>query len=146
VLYTRLYSLLHLSIVLMKVRYSDVLEWERGQRNMCQVLGPFVLLDFTMCGPFSFGERFETYEPFISIIFSVLSGRGKLTILNQYIREHDYTQLCDQIWGPPTLLCTGCGHHFLSLGVKQPGREADNFPHTWVKMRGAESVDTGARL
>jgi hypothetical protein len=39
---------------------------------MSRVLGAFGLLDFTMLRPFSFGSRFETYEPF--------SGRGKLRI------------------------------------------------------------------
>jgi hypothetical protein len=33
---------------------------------MSQVVGVFVLLDFTM---FSLGALFETYEPFISLIF-----------------------------------------------------------------------------
>jgi hypothetical protein len=27
--------------------------------------------------PFSLGARFETYEPFISLIFQIFSGRGK---------------------------------------------------------------------
>jgi hypothetical protein len=34
---------------------------------MSQVLGAFGMLDFTM---FSLGARFETYEPFISLIFN----------------------------------------------------------------------------
>jgi hypothetical protein len=41
---------------------------------MSQVLGAFGLLDITM---FSLGTRFETYEPFISLIFQFFSGRGK---------------------------------------------------------------------
>jgi hypothetical protein len=36
---------------------------------MSQVLGAFGLLDFTMLRPFSFGGRFEAYEPFIPLIF-----------------------------------------------------------------------------
>jgi hypothetical protein len=28
-------------------------------------------------GPFSLGARFETYEPFIALIFKFFSGRGK---------------------------------------------------------------------
>jgi hypothetical protein len=36
---------------------------------MGQVLGAFGMLDFTMLRPFSLGARFETYEPFISLIF-----------------------------------------------------------------------------
>jgi hypothetical protein len=40
-------------------------------------------------GPFSIGGPFETYEPFISLIFLFFSGRGKLRILNQWIWEHD---------------------------------------------------------
>jgi hypothetical protein len=44
--------------------------WVRGQRKMRQLLGAFGLLDFTMLGrPFSFGARFETYKPFIYLIF-----------------------------------------------------------------------------
>jgi hypothetical protein len=31
---------------------------------------------------FSLGARFETYEPFISLIFQFFSGRGKPRILN----------------------------------------------------------------
>jgi hypothetical protein len=37
---------------------------------MSQVLGTLGLLDFTCYGPFSSGGLFETYEPFISLIFS----------------------------------------------------------------------------
>jgi hypothetical protein len=37
---------------------------------MSQVLGAFGLLDFTMLRPvLVLGARFETYEPFISLIF-----------------------------------------------------------------------------
>jgi hypothetical protein len=36
---------------------------------MSQVLGAFGLLVFTMLLPFSLGAHFETYEPFISLIF-----------------------------------------------------------------------------
>jgi hypothetical protein len=39
--------------------------------------------------PFSLCARFETYEPFISLIFNFFSGRGKSWILNQWIRGHD---------------------------------------------------------
>jgi hypothetical protein len=28
-------------------------------------------------GPFSLGVRFESYEPYISLIFQIISGRGK---------------------------------------------------------------------
>jgi hypothetical protein len=28
-------------------------------------------------GPFSLGPRLETYEPFVSLIFKIVSGRGK---------------------------------------------------------------------
>jgi hypothetical protein len=34
-------------------------------------------------GPFSLGERFETYEPFISLIFQIFSGRGELRVTNR---------------------------------------------------------------
>jgi hypothetical protein len=45
---------------------------------MSQVLGAFGLLDFTPCYiPFSFGAHFETYEPFISLVFQFFSGGGK---------------------------------------------------------------------
>jgi hypothetical protein len=36
---------------------------------MIQVLGTFGLLDFTMLRPVQLDVRFETYEPFISLIF-----------------------------------------------------------------------------
>jgi len=39
---------------------------------MSQELDTFGLLDFAMLGPFSFGARFETYEPFISLIFQII--------------------------------------------------------------------------
>jgi hypothetical protein len=42
---------------------------------MSQVLGAFRLLDFTMLGLFSLGGRFETYEPFISLIFNFFGPR-----------------------------------------------------------------------
>jgi hypothetical protein len=42
---------LSLSLVRMEVRDSEVLSWVRGQRKMCQVLGAFGLLDFTMLQP-----------------------------------------------------------------------------------------------
>jgi hypothetical protein len=42
-------------------------------------------------GPFLLGLRFETYEPFISLIFNFVSGRGKPRILNQRISGHTYT-------------------------------------------------------
>jgi hypothetical protein len=40
---------------------------------MSQVLGAFGLLDFTTSryGPFPLGARFETYDPFISLIFQI---------------------------------------------------------------------------
>jgi hypothetical protein len=39
---------------------------------MSQVLGAFGLLDLTMLWPFLLGGDFETYEPFISLIFKFL--------------------------------------------------------------------------
>jgi uncharacterized MAPEG superfamily protein len=42
---------------------------------MSQVLGAFGLLDFICYGPLSFGARFETYEPFISLIFQFFGLR-----------------------------------------------------------------------
>jgi hypothetical protein len=47
---------------------------------MSQVLGAFGLLDppISSCnGPFSLGGSFEIYEPFISLIFQFISGRGE---------------------------------------------------------------------
>jgi hypothetical protein len=38
---------------------------------MSQVLGAFGLLDFTMLWPVPPGAHFETYEPFISLIFQI---------------------------------------------------------------------------
>jgi hypothetical protein len=32
-------------------------------------------------GPFSLSGRFETYEPFISLIFQFFSGRGEMRII-----------------------------------------------------------------
>jgi hypothetical protein len=58
---------------------------------MSQVLGAFEMLDFTMLGPFSLGARFDTYEPFIYLIFQFFSGHGKPRILNQWTRGHDCT-------------------------------------------------------
>jgi hypothetical protein len=48
---------------------------------MSQVLGAFGQLDFTCYGPFSLGARFETYEPYISLIFKFLGGRSKPQII-----------------------------------------------------------------
>jgi hypothetical protein len=55
--------------------YGDKLcgeAWVRGQRKMSQVMGAFVLLDFTVLWPL--GARFETYKMFISLIFIFLGG------------------------------------------------------------------------
>jgi hypothetical protein len=46
-----IYSVISLSLVLMKVWVPDVLAWVRGQRKMSQALGKFGLLDFTMLRP-----------------------------------------------------------------------------------------------
>jgi hypothetical protein len=52
------------------------------------------LLDFTMLQPFTLGARFETYEPFISLIFkknfraAVNCGQLKPGILNQWMEGH----------------------------------------------------------
>jgi hypothetical protein len=40
-------------------------------------------------GPFSLGVHFETFEPFISLIFTFFSGRSKLQILYQRIWGRD---------------------------------------------------------
>jgi hypothetical protein len=44
---------------------------------MSQILGTFGLLDLTMLWPVLAGARFETYEPFVSLIPFFFSGRGK---------------------------------------------------------------------
>jgi hypothetical protein len=41
-------------------------------------------------GPVSLGAGFETYEPFISLIFKFFSGCGQSRILNQRIWGHDF--------------------------------------------------------
>jgi hypothetical protein len=56
---------------------------------MNQALGAFGLLEFTMYGPFSLGAGFETYEVLIFLVLNLFSDRGKLRILNQWIRGHD---------------------------------------------------------
>jgi hypothetical protein len=43
-------------------------------------MGTFGLLDFTMLQPVLAWAHFETYEPFISLIFQFFSGHGKLPI------------------------------------------------------------------
>jgi hypothetical protein len=50
---------------------------------MSQVLGAFGLLDFIMLRPVLVWCAFETYEPFISLIFIFFSGRGKPRILDR---------------------------------------------------------------
>jgi nitrate reductase NapE component len=58
----------------MKVRDSDILAWVQGQRKS-QVLGAFGLLDFTMLWPvLAWHVCFETYKPFISLIFQFIFG------------------------------------------------------------------------
>jgi hypothetical protein len=54
---------------------------------MSQVLGAFGLLGSPCCGLFSLGACFETYEPFISLIFKLFSGRSKPWLLNQQIQD-----------------------------------------------------------
>jgi hypothetical protein len=58
---------------------------------MSQVMGVYGLMYFTIVRPFSLGERFQTYEPFIALIFHFFSGRGKPRILDQWIWGHDST-------------------------------------------------------
>jgi hypothetical protein len=48
-----------------------------GERKTSQVLDASGLLDFTMSRSVSLGGPFETYEPFISLIFQLSSGRGE---------------------------------------------------------------------
>jgi hypothetical protein len=45
-----------------------------GKRKTSQVLDVFGLLDLPCYGPFSLGEYFETYKPFISLIFQFFFG------------------------------------------------------------------------
>jgi hypothetical protein len=65
----------------MKVRDSDVLAGVRGQREISQALGAFGLWISPGYCPCSLGARFETYEPFISLIFQFFSGCGKPRII-----------------------------------------------------------------
>ena len=52
------------------------------------MLGAFGLLDFTMLRPVLHGVRFETYEPFISLIFQIfISGRDQPRIQNPRIQR-----------------------------------------------------------
>jgi hypothetical protein len=85
-----IYSVRSLSLVRMKVMDSDVLAWVRGKRKLSQVLGAFGLLDFTILRPVLVWCLFETYEPFISLIFQFfqasvnrgysISGYGGTTV------------------------------------------------------------------
>jgi hypothetical protein len=56
---------------------------------MCQVLATFELLISSCYGPLLLGARFETYEPFISLILKFILVHGKLRMLNQQIQGHD---------------------------------------------------------
>jgi hypothetical protein len=56
---------------------------------MNQVLGMLGYWISPCYDPFLLGVRFETYEPFISLIFQFVSGRGKPWIPNQRIWGHD---------------------------------------------------------
>jgi hypothetical protein len=62
----------------------------RGQRKMSKALGMFGLLAFTMLWPVLLGARFETYEPFISLIFQFFLDCGKPRILNPRIQVRLY--------------------------------------------------------
>jgi hypothetical protein len=58
----------------MKVRDSDVLAWVWGQRKISQALARLGCWISPRYGPFSLGARFETYEPFIYLIFQFFGG------------------------------------------------------------------------
>jgi hypothetical protein len=58
---------------------------------MSPVLGAFGLLDFTKLRPVVVLRASEIYEPFDSLIFHFVSGRGEPRILIQWIRGHGYT-------------------------------------------------------
>jgi hypothetical protein len=68
-----------------KREYGGKGRWVKYQAR----LGCWISLFY---GPFSLCAHFETYEPFISLIFKIFSGRGKPRILNQWIRRHDCIQ------------------------------------------------------
>ena len=53
--------------------------------KMSQVLGVLGCWISPCNGPFSLEARFETYEPFISLIFHIFSDSGKPRILNPRI-------------------------------------------------------------
>jgi hypothetical protein len=72
---------LSLSLVRMKVRDSDVLACMRGQQKMCQVLGAFGLLDFTMLRPVLAWRTFWNLRTDPLMFQFFFSGRGKPQII-----------------------------------------------------------------
>jgi hypothetical protein len=80
---------LSLSLVSKKVSDSDVSAWVRDKGRWVKYWAHFGCWISPCYGPLSLSARFETYEPFISLIFQLFSGRSKLRILNQWIRGLD---------------------------------------------------------
>jgi hypothetical protein len=75
---------------------------------MSQVLGGYGLLDFTI---FSLGAHFETYEPFISLIFQFFGGGGR---------------------SKPRIKRSAC---------KQAGRQADGWMDGWMDRQTDRQTD-----
>jgi hypothetical protein len=68
-------------------------------------------------GPFYNGARFETYEPFISLIFIFFSGGGEPRILNQWIRGHTCTYIFQNEWA------------YISQHASRMAPRGDRFPN-----------------
>jgi hypothetical protein len=77
----------------MKVSDSDVLAWVRGQNEMSQALARLGCWISPCYGSFSISAGFVTYEPFISLNFKFVSGRGKPRIIENADAESATTGL-----------------------------------------------------
>jgi hypothetical protein len=75
-MYTALYiySVLSLSLVCMKVRDCDVLAWVQGQKKRVKYWAHLGYWISPCYGLFLLGTRFETHEPFISLILQFYWG------------------------------------------------------------------------
>jgi hypothetical protein len=80
---------LSLSLVCIEVRDYDVLRGYRDKRRWVKYWAHLGCWISPCYDPFSLGAGFETYEPFISLIFKSFLGHSKPWILNQQIWGHD---------------------------------------------------------
>jgi hypothetical protein len=78
---------------------------------MSQVLGGLGCWISPFYGPFPLGMDFETYEPFIYLIFNFILGCGKPWILNQQIWGHT----CISV-SPSQCHTTNSPHSFSFIG------------------------------